>query len=127
MDQEYNEMKEIIIDRLSVLDSIDLLAPQIQQWILEEYSDYETFIESLDNKEQARDLFELVSERKLSWREQKIILMRYGIIDGVPKTLTEISEIMGITKERTRQIISKCLRHGCLLHRAMKLKDYLDD
>lgn len=127
MENEYLEIEEIIIDRMSIMDSIKLLAPEIQQWILEEYGNYETFIESLSDKERVCDLFELISEKRLNLREQKVIFMRFGIVDGTPKTLEDISKRMGITRERVRQIESKCLRHGCHLHRVKKLKDYLDD
>lgn len=47
MEEKYLEMEDIIIDRLSIIDSIKLLAPEIQQWILEEYGNYETFIETI--------------------------------------------------------------------------------
>ena len=127
MEEKKLEMEEIIVDRLSIMDCIRLLAPEIQQWILEEYGNYETFIESLSDKERVCDLFELISEKRLNWREQKVILMRFGIVDGTPKTLEDISKSMGITRERVRQIENKCLRHGCRLQRVKKLKDYLDD
>ena len=50
MEEEYVEMEETVINRLSVLNSIKLLAPEIQNWIIEEYNDYESFVESLERK-----------------------------------------------------------------------------
>lgn len=119
-------MESSIINRLSALDSIKQLAPQIQQWILEEYSDYDSFVDSLDDR-YAYALLELISERKLNLQEQKILFLRYGIIDGTPKTLEEVSRIMGITRDRARLIEYNCLHRGCHLRRSKKLSDYLDD
>ncbi len=125
MEEEYTEMEETIINRLSVLDRIKLLAPEIQEWIMKEYGDYESFVESLDDKERICDLFELISERRLNWREQKVIFMRFGIIDGTPKSLEDVSKEMGMTRERVRLIEAKCLHRGCI-HRSRELKDFLD-
>lgn len=45
----------------------------------------------------------------LKGREKKIIRMRFGLDDGTPKTLEEIGRILGITRERVRQIQHKAL------------------
>jgi RNA polymerase primary sigma factor len=45
----------------------------------------------------------------LKGREKKIIKMRFGLDDGTPKTLEEIGRILGITRERVRQIQFKAL------------------
>jgi len=45
----------------------------------------------------------------LKGREKKIIKMRFGLDDGTPKTLEEIGRILGITRERVRQIQYKAL------------------
>jgi RNA polymerase primary sigma factor len=45
----------------------------------------------------------------LKGREKKIIKMRFGLDDGTPKTLEEIGRILGITRERVRQIQHKAL------------------
>lgn len=42
-------------------------------------------------------------------KEQEVILLRYGLKDGQPKTLEEIGDIFGVTRERIRQIESKAL------------------
>ena len=62
----------------------------------------------------------------LTERESAIIKMRFGMYDGQPKTLEEIGEYFGVTRERIRQIESKAmskLRHPS---RSEILKDYLD-
>lgn len=56
-------------------------------------------VENFLNKERARSLIEALPER-----ERQIVAMRYGIPDTEPKTLAEIAKIMGISRERVRQI-----------------------
>jgi len=60
---------------------------------------------------------------ELSERESGVIRMRYGLGDGVPKTLDQIGEMFGVTRERIRQIevatISK-LRHPSRLRRLIE-------
>ena len=46
----------------------------------------------------------------LSEREQKIIRLRYGIDDGKERTLAEVGEMLGVTRERIRQIEIRILR-----------------
>jgi len=62
----------------------------------------------------------------LSERERKVIELRFGLIDGHPRTLEEVGREFSVTRERIRQIESKTLcklRHPS---RSNKLKDYLE-
>jgi RNA polymerase primary sigma factor len=62
----------------------------------------------------------------LSEREAGVVSLRFGLTDGQPKTLDEISNVYGVTRERIRQIESKAiykLRHPS---RSSLLRDYLD-
>lgn len=62
----------------------------------------------------------------LSERERKVIELRFGLIDGHPRTLEEVGREFGVTRERIRQIESKTLcklRHPS---RSSRLKDYLE-
>jgi RNA polymerase primary sigma factor len=62
----------------------------------------------------------------LSEREAGVVSMRFGLTDGQPKTLDEIGQVYGVTRERIRQIESKTmlkLRHPS---RSQVLRDYLD-
>ena len=62
----------------------------------------------------------------LSEREQKIIKLRFGLDDGRARTLEEIGVMMGVTRERIRQIESKALEKLRHPVRIRKLKEYLD-
>ncbi len=62
----------------------------------------------------------------LTDREQRVIRLRYGLCDGHPRTLEEVGQEFGVTRERIRQIESKTLAklwHPC---RALRLDEYLD-
>ena len=62
--------------------------------------------------------------KSLTEREQKVILLRFGLEDGKPRTLEEVGKVFGITRERIRQIEAKSLRK--LRHPSRKLKDFLE-
>ena len=55
-----------------------------------------------------QDILEL-SLSELSPREKTILILRYGLSGECPQTLEEIGNIMGITRERVRQIQNKCI------------------
>ena len=62
----------------------------------------------------------------LSEREAGVVRLRFGLADGQPRTLDEIGQVYGVTRERIRQIESKTmskLRHPA---RSQVLRDYLD-
>lgn len=60
----------------------------------------------------------------LSIKEQKIIEMRYGLIDGINHTLEEVGREFGVTRERIRQIEAKVHDKMRGNDKIMKLKDY---
>ncbi len=62
----------------------------------------------------------------LSEREAGVVRLRFGLTDGQPRTLDEIGQVYGVTRERIRQIESKTmskLRHPS---RSQVLRDYLE-
>ncbi len=61
---------------------------------------------------------------QLSPREQKILEMRFGLLDGVAHTLEEVGREFEVTRERIRQIESKALEKIRKLKGLEKLKDY---
>ncbi|MEN9327214.1 MAG: hypothetical protein RI947_22 [Candidatus Parcubacteria bacterium] len=62
----------------------------------------------------------------LSPRERKVLIMRFGLEDGKPKTLEEVGKEFKVTRERIRQIEAKAIRKLKHPTRARKLKDFLE-
>ncbi|HVU73768.1 MAG TPA: RNA polymerase sigma factor RpoD [Mycobacteriales bacterium] len=76
-----------------------------------------------------RLLQEQISEvmHTLTPREQKVIRMRFGLDDGAMRTLEEVGQEFGVTRERIRQIESKTLSKLRHPSRAEQLRDYLEE
>ena len=62
----------------------------------------------------------------LTPREQKVIMLRYGIEDGHTRTLEDVGKEFSVTRERIRQIEAKALKKLRQPSRSKKLKDYVD-
>jgi RNA polymerase primary sigma factor len=62
----------------------------------------------------------------LSKREKEVIRLRFGLVDGQPRTLEDVGKKFGVTRERIRQIESKTLSKLRHPSRSQKLRDYLE-
>ena len=62
----------------------------------------------------------------LTPREEQVLKLRFGLVDGRPRTLEEVGKEFRITRERIRQIEAKALRKLRHPSRSKRLKDYLD-
>ena len=71
-------------------------------------------------KEQMHDILDGLSER-----ERKVLELRFGLADGRTRTLEEVGQEFGVTRERIRQIEAKALRKLRHPIRSRKLRDYL--
>ena len=65
--------------------------------------------------------------KTLTDREEKVLKLRFGLDDGQCRTLEEVGQIFGVTRERIRQIEAKALRKLRHPSRSRKLKDFLID
>jgi len=73
-------------------------------------------------KEEIKSVLETLQER-----EQEVLELRFGLIDGTSHTLEEVGKRFNVTRERIRQIEAKALRKLRHPSRAKKLKDFLTD
>ncbi|MEM7125765.1 MAG: RNA polymerase sigma factor [Chloroflexota bacterium] len=71
-------------------------------------------------KEQMEEILDQLSER-----ERKVLVMRFGLEDGINRTLEDVGKEFNVTRERVRQIEAKALRKLRHPLRSRKLRDYL--
>jgi len=72
----------------------------------------------------ASDLAEVIHE--LSEREQEVVRLRFGLVDGRPRTLEEVGREFGVTRERIRQIEAKTLAKLRHPNRSDRLRPYME-
>ena len=72
-------------------------------------------------KEQLEDVLDTLTSR-----EEKVLRLRFGLDDGRSRTLEEVGQFFGVTRERIRQIEAKALRKLRHPMRSKRLKDYLE-
>ena len=60
-------------------------------------------------------------------RDREILAMRFGLVDGRPRTLDEVAGAFGVTRERIRQIEQKTLARLRHPHNSARLRGFLDD
>jgi RNA polymerase primary sigma factor len=120
-------------ERVAEIQRIAQEPVSLQSPIGEEESDLGDFIEDADAVvPMEAAAFIMLQDQldrvlcELSDREQRIIQLRFGLMDGHPRTLEEVGREFGVTRERIRQIESKTLAKLRHPSRALLLREYLD-
>lgn len=72
-------------------------------------------------KEQLEEVLDTLTER-----EENVLRLRFGLEDGRTRTLEEVGQVFGVTRERIRQIEAKALRKLRHPSRSKRLKDFLE-
>ena len=102
-----------IIKNISI-DTISLSSPigEDEEDELENFIEDKTFaspIEEADKTSVKEELYEAISEA-LNPKEQKVIILRFGLDGNRARTLAEVGKELNVTRERIRQVESKALR-----------------
>ena len=123
----------ITLEKLMMIKRISQKTKSLEDPVGEEDdSSYGDFVPDNDNlnpeeytanESLKRELNNLLSN--LSDREERVIKLRFGLIDGRTKTLEEVGKEFGVTRERIRQIEAKALRKLRHPSRSNKLRDYM--
>ena len=85
--------------------------------------DHLSIEESAEKASLRKDLAE--SMKGLTERERQIIAMRFGLNGEEPMTLEQVGNVIGVTRERIRQIEARALRHMRYVAKRNRLSDYL--
>ncbi len=72
-------------------------------------SDEDSIIEIVESKIQVKKLYSKI-ESTLMGREKSVIQMRYGLVDGKPKTQREIAKLLGISRSYVSRIEKRALK-----------------
>eukprot|EP01047_Picozoa_sp_COSAG01_P058057 COSAG01_NODE_6791_length_3496_cov_1.503091_2_plen_304_part_00 len=122
----------ISIDKVKEIITISQIPMSLDTIVGDENGTLSDFVEDKKQARQENNIFKKELKEKinellsnLSEREGNIIKLRFGIDDGMPKTLEEVGNIYKVTRERIRQIESKSLQKLKEIQTGHTLKDFL--
>lgn len=133
--EELSEKMEISVDKIREIIKIDVDPISLEKPTREdEDSTVADFIKDENNmspEEYAINgvLKDIIGDAldTLTEREKQVLKLRFGLEDGTCRTLEEVGNMFGVTRERIRQIEAKALRKLRHPSRSRKLKDFLND
>ena len=105
---------------LSTDKNINLISKQIKT-----FKDKNIVVTNRKKYEILKNHIELILDT-LSYREKKVMQLRFGLEDGRSRTLEEVGDNFGVTRERIRQIEAKALRKLRHPSRSTTLRDFLN-
>ena len=106
--EKVKEYKKASQDVISLESPVGVAEDQ-ESILMDFLSDDIDIEQSVINKMSFERILEITKTR-LTERESKVILLRFGLIDGRQRTLEEVGEVFDVTRERIRQIEAKALR-----------------
>lgn len=129
LNQDIENVEYCLMLRSNFLNDVSLDTPvgEDQESSLLEFlpNEEEKSVEqSAEEDDLKRIIWEVLST--LTEREQKILILRFGLLDGKSRTLEEIGKEFNVTRERIRQIESKALRKMRHPSRLRKFKGFLE-
>ena len=133
--EEIGELMDLSSDRVREIINFSRMPISLESFINEDEDGYLCYFIEDPNTLSTADIatYELLKEQinevlnTLTPREQRVIQLRFGLEDGRSRTLEEIGNEFGLTRERIRQIEAKALRKLRHPSRSRKLKGFLDD
>ena len=129
MCMEVSKIRELMSlkDNILKMSSLDVPVGEEGETPLWELIE-DSFVEPTEKLCEQIVLFELLDKslRELPPREEKVLRLRFGFDDGIPRTLEEVGRMMGVTRERIRQIEAKAIRRMSSLVRSKGLNGYID-
>lgn len=135
--EEIADHLDIPSDKVRMAQNISLIPISLDKPIDDEESSFvgDFISDPMSDSPSRRAAISILKDRfgevlkDLPRREEKIIRLRFGLNDGMPRTLEEVGRMFNITRERVRQIEAKALRklrHPTRLRRLQMFKDLIE-